>query len=275
MFRLENGCFHIPFKATPVATFTRWEPAVTLWAELRSPLRNPKGKGRKENIQPDYTLAIDRTGGASVPPQPAPGEVMVVVECKQYLKANKMSFKNALHDYASGHPGAQVVLVNYGPAAPSIAADLASLFNPSPEVFGGFQPECMDLARGRFESLLLRAIERVCKRKSVAPPSVGAPVDERERIPTGMVGSIRLTWSDHPVDLDLHLYLPDGAGEKVVYYRSPGALERAPWAWLAKDISSTGSAQRSSTLPGPYRDATAASSTSIRRMACWRVPALQ
>jgi uncharacterized protein YfaP (DUF2135 family) len=36
-----------------------------------------------------------------------------------------------------------------------------------------------------------------------------------------MVGSIRLTWSDHPVDLDLHLYLPDGAGENELLEDEP------------------------------------------------------
>jgi hypothetical protein len=181
---------------------------------------------------------------------------MAVVECKQYLKAAKRSFQDALSDYASGHLGAQVVLVNYGPAAPAIAEELASSFDPSPEVFGHFQPEYMDTARERFEALVLRAIERFCKRKPVAPLLVGAPADERERIPTGAVGSIRLTWSDHPVDLDLYLYLPGGTGVKVVCYRSLGSLEGAPWVSLAKDIQQGRGPEVihvARTFPGRYR----------------------
>jgi uncharacterized protein YfaP (DUF2135 family) len=50
--------------------------------------------------------------------------------------------------------------------------------------------------------------------------------------------SIKLTWGEHPYDLDSHLYTPDGSH---VYYSSKGSLTAAPFANLdVDDVTSYG-----------------------------------
>lgn len=103
-FMLEGGVFHIPFAAKRIAVMEGMEPVVSVWSEVRYPLANPRGKGRKGGMQPDYSLTIDT--------REPPEEAFALIECKQYLREARRSFGNALTDYATGQPKAQVVLVN-------------------------------------------------------------------------------------------------------------------------------------------------------------------
>ncbi|CAM3397823.1 hypothetical protein RHBI111906_12395 [Rhodothermus bifroesti] len=109
-----DGTLLFSFSGTHVATAECEEGNLHVWSELRTPLKNPIGRGRKKGIQPDYTIALE--------PITNPLSTRVVVETKQYARASVRNFVEALIDYARGRPKARVILVNYG-AAPEWILD--------------------------------------------------------------------------------------------------------------------------------------------------------
>lgn len=80
-------------------------PVRILFSERRTPLSNPKGKGRSENVQPDFGIWHGPTSGDVCD---------LVVEVKHYLRPAKTSWTHVIEDYANAHPSATIVLVNYG-----------------------------------------------------------------------------------------------------------------------------------------------------------------
>jgi len=100
-----NGALILRFSGTHIGTIETERGRIHIWSELRSPLANPLGRGRKGHIQPDYSLTFE--------PITAPSQTVVAIECKQYRKANPKNFADALIDYARGRPNAKVLLVNY------------------------------------------------------------------------------------------------------------------------------------------------------------------
>ena len=81
-------------------------PAVSLFSERKTALQYPVGKGRKNNVQPDYGLwRAERYGE----------RCSLVVEVKHYKRPDGRNFRDALVDYARAHPDAVAMLVNYGP----------------------------------------------------------------------------------------------------------------------------------------------------------------
>ncbi|AXA37945.1 hypothetical protein [Rhizobium leguminosarum] len=112
----EDGKIVFAFKETAVATFVTSQPERRLIAERRSPLANPVGSGRKENVQPDYGIWSNSARGE---------QCHLVVEVKHYKKAKNRAFREVLMDYARAHPNAEVALVNYGPVG-----DLTNRYDP-------------------------------------------------------------------------------------------------------------------------------------------------
>lgn len=102
-----DGKITFAVRDAKLATITSTVPEVVLCGERRSPLADPIGKGRTDNVQPDFTLW--RGTGASE----ACG---LVVEVKHYEKNAPLKFREALVDYARAHTHAEVVLVSHGPA---------------------------------------------------------------------------------------------------------------------------------------------------------------
>ena len=102
----EEGELRFAFKEARIADIVSARPVLSLFSERRTPLDSPIGKGRKENVQPDYGLW--REGWAE-------GECVLVVEVKHYKRSEGRNFRDALTDYARAHPLAVVMLVNYGP----------------------------------------------------------------------------------------------------------------------------------------------------------------
>lgn len=115
-FYHREGLLSLTFSATHLATINTDNGVLELWSEVRSPVKNPSGSGRKNNIQPDYALYSD-TGHV-------PGNCLAVVEVKQYRTASISSFKKALNDYTKGLPNAHVFLVNYGGIPERLGAQL-------------------------------------------------------------------------------------------------------------------------------------------------------
>jgi hypothetical protein len=102
----EDGRIVFAFKETAVATFVTSRPERRLIAERRSPLADPIGTGRKENVQPDYGVWSNSAKGE---------QCHLVVEVKHYKRTKNRAFREVLLDYARAHPTAAVALVNYGP----------------------------------------------------------------------------------------------------------------------------------------------------------------
>ncbi|OJW32095.1 MAG: hypothetical protein BGO54_16915 [Sphingobacteriales bacterium 46-32] len=96
----------LSFRATHLATVDAGGESLELWSEVRSPVHQPSGKGRKENVQPDYSLFV----GADH----LPDRCLAAVEVKQYRTPSINNFSNALNDYTKALPNAHVFLVNYG-----------------------------------------------------------------------------------------------------------------------------------------------------------------
>ncbi|NYH12176.1 hypothetical protein [Pseudomonas moraviensis] len=104
-----NGRLDFAFAQTHIADLHIGQDVLKLVAELRTSANGIvlAGKGRKQNIQPDYALI-----------QSTPGEedrVIYILEAKQYAKASTRNFNEALLDYARVHTRALVALANHGP----------------------------------------------------------------------------------------------------------------------------------------------------------------
>lgn len=267
-----NGVLRYSFAGTHLATLrSAAGTPLFLWAELRSPLSTPMGRGRLRSIQPDYS--VQRA------PITYPESSLLVVECKQYLKASPKSFAAALTDYARGRPSARVLLVNYGPADSSILEQVDESVRGRTSVIGNCRPGSPESIE-RFTSLVRSALQ--LHAESVQPPArpqgtagVASTLSQEgevgPRAATGAVpGSSRpdraeakprphgtgldpeavvivegvsttvvrciLGWSARPTDLDLYAWVrrEDGIWHEVSY-RNMGCLDGPPWSQLDRD----------------------------------------
>ena len=208
-----NGKLVFAFSGTHLATLERTDARLHVWAELRSALSTPVGKGRVGAIQPDYTLTQY--------PITEPESAVVVVECKQYWRASAKNFSDALSDYASGRPAATIVLVNYGPAPDTILNRVPPQVRDRTCLIGEFRPGNRD-AIERFRALVR---DRVAP--FIIPPSEGSP-----RLGGG---EIELTWDQSPADLDLHVRIRRRDGEEEICFRTMGGADSPLGAWLDAD----------------------------------------
>ncbi|HEX8393539.1 MAG TPA: hypothetical protein VF665_14440 [Longimicrobium sp.] len=217
----DNGVLVYSFSGTHLATCDDLTPHLHVMAEVRSPLENPKGHGRTNAIQPDYTLLTD--------PVTAVRSAVLVVECKQYLRAAPKSFAAALDDYARGRPGAQVVLVNYGPARAEIADRVVDPeLRGRVHVLGGLRPGAPGLVDD-FRKLVRETVERRYqleggRQSDSVIPVVAAPF------------AVTLSWRIEPQDLDLRLDVSGSSLDRGVTYCERGARDAFPWATYAEDI---------------------------------------
>jgi hypothetical protein len=127
-----DGVLELTFKATKVIEAKFRDSAISLWAELKTPVSNPTGKGRTNNIQPDYTLHIHSDNTES--------RCFSVIECKQYRRGNTRNFSQAINDYANGHPDAQVFLVNDGSIARSLDRQIRQEYRARSRYWAGVRP---------------------------------------------------------------------------------------------------------------------------------------
>lgn len=214
-----GGVIRYSFRGSHLATFERKDgDALYLWAELRSPLVRPKGRGRAAAIQPDYSVQREPiTYGESS---------ALVVECKQYLKASRKGFVAALDDYARGRPTAHVVLVNYGPADEALRDALDADLRDRTSVIGHFRPGSPD-ALARFADVVGSALAET--------PVIRMHDPVAASIADGAV-RITLTWPAGPRDLDLHAWIRfEGEPWVQLSYRNRGRLDAHPWTQLDHD----------------------------------------
>jgi len=211
------------FRGTHLATIGTFRPNLHLMAELRSPLVAPRGVGRKRAMQPDYSLITS--------PITSPECSVLEVECKQYLVASKRKFADALTDYASGRPNAQIVLVNYGPASNDILDEVDASVRSRTRVIGLMRPRS-EPAQSVFAELVKETIAR--RFAITLPRSPVAAITAMQR--GGSAGEIVLCWGNFPNDLDLHLRIFQRGQLFEVSYSSKGSISDTPWAQLDHDI---------------------------------------
>jgi hypothetical protein len=194
-------------------------PRLELWAELRSPLDRPAGKGRKRSIQPDYTVAHA--------PVTNPVTTVIVVECKQYLKATAKGFAKTLEDYARGRPNAEVLLVNYGRLSENILEKVSDAVRKRTRAIGFFRPGRDDALR-EFESIVNAKLAHISTGEAVLN---SAPVGVA-------VSSIVLSWAQQPRDLDLHLWHLRGVHQSThIFFQNLGTVIGPPFAQLDRDCT--------------------------------------
>ena len=106
-YNVQNNTLVFPFSGACLASVKLNERNFDIWTELRTEaIVKPIGQGRKKAIQPDYSILHGDKNNIL--------NTLLVVECKQYKKANIKNFSEALIDYAANRPKAKVLLVDYG-----------------------------------------------------------------------------------------------------------------------------------------------------------------
>lgn len=222
----EDRALRFEFRGSHVATLPTLDPAVHLWAELRSPINHrPVGISRKTKIQPDYTLLCDPMTGRH--------SAFLVVECKQYKTSSRKNFLAALIDYARGRPDAAILLVNYGPAHSDWVDEAPPELRDRLHLIGEFRPGSEE-ALGRFrhlvgERLALRALP------AESPRSQSSDVVEEGARPDPTLHRVTLRWT-RARDLDLHVLLARPERTYHVRFSDRGSLSREPWMALDADV---------------------------------------
>jgi len=214
-----DGTLKFSFSGTHFATVDDFEPRLHIWTELRSPLKNPIGRGRSKSIQPDYSLVID--------PITSPESSLLVVECKQYSKASAKNFSSALTDYAKGRPNAHVILVNYGTANQKILDKVDPKVRNRTHLIGMMRPNSIE-SQTEFKKLI----------KDILPQSETFSKDQPVLNSLIKGGKATLTWENTPQDLDLHLRVKTITDTYSICYSNKGSMTTNPWATLHEDIRS-------------------------------------
>lgn len=147
-----DGELKFAFKEARIMDVESARPKVSLFSERRTPLANPVGKGRESAVQPDFGLWACGS---------QPDHCVMIIEVKHYKKRSRRNFRDALNDYARAHPGATVVLVNYGPVG-SDFSDLPKEINDRCIMIGHLNPE------NRSAGISFREAVRTC----VGPPVI-------------------------------------------------------------------------------------------------------
>ncbi|MDX1998243.1 MAG: hypothetical protein SF066_11035 [Thermoanaerobaculia bacterium] len=221
----EAGVLRFAFGGSHVATMPTLEPAVHLWAELRSPIEHrPLGLDRKTKIQPDFTLLCDPVTGKR--------SAFLVVECKQYRHASKKNFLQALIDYARGRPEALIVLVNYGPIPEHWLGEAPIDLQDRLRMIGDFRPG-EKTGANRFREAVRTALAPRVLGPGRQVPSTSVKTADEPR-PDPPLRRIILRWQGAR-DLDLHLFLRSEHRSAHVYYSQVGSQSWEPWAALDRD----------------------------------------
>lgn len=141
---------------------------------------------------------------------------MLEIECKQYQAPDRRNFTDALRDYASSRPKANVVLVDYGPVSDRVRDGIISAIDPP------LRDRCQVIRDLRPPSSAPPGHEARAGLTAAVHEAIGAEV--ARLLPSDLPARIDLTWEAAPpaVDLDLHLEVLDGGnGRDHVSFRQP------------------------------------------------------
>lgn len=229
-----GGELRFSFSGSHLATFDAFIPRLHLFTELRSPLEDPVGKGRKNAIQPDYRLVPDPTTRLE--------GTLAAVEVKQHLSPDSRAFGEALTDYASGCPAARVILVNYGRLASTTLEYVDPAVRHRTEALSYVRPDRRERTKA-FRARVRSAVEtggRAVSRKAGEPSlkrRVVAGGSREFAAPDARIAArVTLTWSDEPRDLDLHLFIGGGSPVSHIFWHQRGQLGGDPGMRLTDDV---------------------------------------
>ena len=199
-YNVVDGMLSFSFGGSVIAHIMHSSVEFTLFAELRTAFAGVKGHGRKHSIQPDYSLCINDESD--------PRNTVLVVECKQYKRASKRNFIEAIVDYAMGRPIAQIMLANYTSIPNNIRSGLPSKVCDRVPFFDVLIPgnESCDL----FKNTVRESLPKQYK--------------------------VSLSWGKYPLDLDLMLKITEPNGDKTeVNFLKKGSMKKFPYAYLFYD----------------------------------------
>lgn len=237
-FFVVDQTLSFPFSKSILSIAKNYSPEVQVWTELRTPLINPIGKGRSKGIQPDYSLLTDPTDKDT-----QVRSTILIIECKQYLKASRTNFYNAIFDYARGCPNANVLLVNYGPADNSILNKLEASIRDRVYIIGNMKPGSLSSL-----SLFKEYVQNALPSNKIINKELIIENSETQRL--------ELFWDDQNCDLDLHLNIMNDGILTEINFKNSGESENISGANLVRDIQSGGSGpeilQINHKIPGIY-----------------------
>ena len=179
-FNVENNVLSFSFGGSIIAYIQHNDYTLSLVAELRTSYDGVIGDGRKYNIQPDYSLCINDKDKKE--------NTVLVVECKQYKRAQRRNFNEAIVDYAGGRPNAQVALVNYTRIPKSFRAALPKDVSERVPFFGALIPG--DPSCDAFKQVVRDSVPTKCQ--------------------------ICLFWNKNPADMELVFIVSDPTGASFV-----------------------------------------------------------
>jgi len=190
-----NGKLIFPFKETHLATIYQ-NKNIYIYCEKKTQLINPIGKGRKRNIQPDYSFYIEPLSDIN--------SSILEIECKQYKQQNSDNFARALIDYSNGRPKSQVFLVNHGDVNyKNIEKKAIKLVND------------FDKKRCKaFGNIISNSLETKELQKEIESILLDTYlISENSKI------KVKLTWGINPKDLDLSCDF-DGSAKYTINYKN-------------------------------------------------------
>lgn len=225
-----NEQISFTFARTHLASTIGFEVPLRIWSELKSPLKDPIGKGRTSNIQPDYSIGVD--------PVTSSEKILAVIECKQYLRPSKGSFVRALTDYARGCLNAQVMLVNYGKTDTNLIVGAVSseTIRDRIHVIGD-----LTISNEHSRQELKRFLTTTLAQYLVKPSKrrihkTNARYTSTRRAQMLRYMEFRLDWNGTPSDLDIHLIWESSKGTtEHIYFRKKGSAIEEPYAVLQAD----------------------------------------
>lgn len=218
-----NGKLSFDFSGNHLATVATQRGPMEIWAELRTAHLSPKGKGRTRAIQPDYSLTLR--------PVHEPSTTILAVECKQYRQSALRNPADAVDDYTSGLPDANVVLATYGPVSQKVLDGLDLEQRSRASVVRELRPGHGEKIT-EFHSQVLTPL----------PPLsniVVAPEDEAGEgapQPRGLI-EVELSWSDPESDLDLWAQIDDGPHDEVSYKHRSTLVPGGGGILLSEDVT--------------------------------------
>ncbi len=227
-FNPVDGVLSFAFGGSKLATYERLGQEYEIWAELRSTLAGTSPK-RKTGIQPDFRVVQAGLSDAG-------DRTVYVLECKHYLRSNKLNFTTAAKDYARSCPRAVVHVVNHGPADDAALCASLPLELQSAVRFIGDVKAGSDAATAK----LCNAIRGALFPGLTLADAGNAPTERlpASPLPADCVCQVFLEWdgSLQDIDLSLRVISHDGTATQSIDFCHRGALDAPPFARLHADV---------------------------------------